>query len=185
MNRPAITKQMNPEDFKDYYYLKDELINFCRIECIPTTGSKKELTDRIYHYVKTGEIKAIKSKKISTIIYTDITLETVIEEDITCSEVHREFFKKELGDNFKFKVAFQKWLKTNAGKKYSDAVKVYSEIANKKPDKIDSQFEYNTYVRDFFLENSNLTLKDAIKCWKYKKSKPGHNRYEKSDLLDI
>lgn len=28
-------------------------------------------------------------------------------------------------------------------------------------------------------------LEEAIKCWKYKKSLQGHNRYEKSDLIVI
>ena len=35
---------------------------------------------------------------------------------------------------------------------------------------------------DFFEANKGRSLDDAIKCWKYKKSMPGHNRYEDSDL---
>lgn len=50
---------------------------------------------------------------------------------------------------------------------------------------IDKQFEYNTYIRDFFADNSSKTLEDAIRCWKYKKRLPGHNRYEKSDLAAL
>lgn len=30
--------------------------------------------------------------------------------------------------------------------------------------------------------NTRRSLNDAIKCWKYKKSLPGHNHYERSDL---
>lgn len=48
--------------------------------------------------------------------------------------------------------------------------------------KIDKQFEYNTYIRDFFADNRGKSLDEAIKCRKYKKQLPGHNRYEKSDL---
>ena len=47
---------------------------------------------------------------------------------------------------------------------------------------IDKQFEYNTYIRDFFSDNKGRTLEEAIICWKYKKSLPGHNGYEKADL---
>ena len=47
---------------------------------------------------------------------------------------------------------------------------------------IDKQFEYNTYIRDFFDDNPGRTLDDAIRCWKYKKSLKGHNRYEREDL---
>ena len=46
----------------------------------------------------------------------------------------------------------------------------------------DSQFEYNAYIRDFFADNKGKTLKDAIRCWKYKKSLKGHHQYERSDL---
>ena len=82
-------------------------------------------------------------------------------------------------------MAFQKWLKSNAGKTYADAIVAYNEIKNtKKPGKKDigSQFEYNTYVRDFFEDNKGASLEDAIKCWKYKKSIKGHNKYERTDL---
>ncbi|WP_337565458.1 hypothetical protein [Ruminococcus sp.] len=34
----------------------------------------------------------------------------------------------------------------------------------------------------FFADNQGNSLDEAIKCWKYKKQLPGHNRYEKSDL---
>ncbi len=83
---------------------------------------------------------------------------------------------------------FQKWLKENAGKTYRDAIDAYYQILeNKKKGrtKIDRQFEYNTYIRDFFEDNKGKTLEDAIKCWKYKKELKGHNRYEKTDLTAL
>ena len=57
-------------------------------------------------------------------------------------------------------------------------------LERKKSEKsaIGRQFEYNTYVRDFFADNKGRPLADAIKCWRYKKSLQGHNRYERSDL---
>ena len=39
-----------------------------------------------------------------------------------------------------------------------------------------------TYIRDFFEDNKDHSMSEAIICWKYKKSLPGHNRYERSDL---
>ena len=50
---------------------------------------------------------------------------------------------------------------------------------------IDKQFEYNTYIRDFFSDNKGKTLEEAIICWKYKKSLMGHNRYERADLIAL
>lgn len=82
-------------------------------------------------------------------------------------------------------MAFQKWLKSNGGKTYKDAIEAYYQILEEKKKgktKIDKQFEYNTYIRDFFADNQGKSLEDAVRCWKYKKQLRGHNRYERSDL---
>ena len=52
----------------------------------------------------------------------------------------------------------------------------YEEKKNGKT-KIDKQFEYNTYIRDFFADNRGKSLDEAIKCRTYKKQLPVHNLY--------
>jgi hypothetical protein len=185
--RPALTSGLKSKDFLEYYYLKEELVQFCRDNGLPASGGKQELTERIATFLDTGKIKETSSrspvrsgKKI-----TEITADSIIEENIVCSEIHRAFFKSEIGESFSFNVAFQRWLKANAGKTYSDAVDAYYEIKRNKdkgPKVIGKQFEYNTYIRDFFEDNKWASLDDAIRCWKYKKSLKGHNKYERSDL---
>ena len=187
MERPDITKDMNSKDFLEFYYLKEELVRFCRENGLPASGGKQELTARIAYYLDTGKVKPDEPKaaRAAKPRITSITKESIIESGFVCSELHRAFFKSELGDSFSFNVAFQKWLKANAGKTYADAIEAYKEIkeAGKKgKTDIGRQFEYNTYVRNFFEDNKGASLDDAIKCWKYKKSLKGHNRYEKSDL---
>ena len=184
--RPELSKDMDSDTFREYYYLKEELTAFCRENGLPASGGKTELTERIAYYLETGKIlppeKTVKRKSVLT---SEITRESIIEDGFVCSEKHRAFFKKEIGDTFSFNVAFQKWLKSNSGKTYSDAISAYYEIlAEKKKGKaaIDKQFEYNTYIRNFFADNEGKTLEDAIKCWKYKKGLKGHNQYERSDL---
>ena len=184
-DRPILNNELDGESFRKWYWLKEELSDFCRANGLPATGSKLELTDRIAYFLDTGKVlSAPKTKRVSSKV-TTITLDSTIEPNFVCSEVHRAFFREQIGESFSFNVAFQKWLKSNTGKLYSDAVAAYYEIlAGKKTTKttIDRQFEYNTYVRDFFEANKGRSLDDAIKCWKYKKSLPGHNRYEDSDL---
>lgn len=185
MDRPELNKKLDSKTFREYYYLKEELIDFCRKNNLQTTGSKIELTDRISKYLDTGEriFKSYDTRR--TKIIDEITLDSVIEDNFVCSEKHRAFYKKEIGNSFSFNVLFQKWLKSNAGKTYKDSIVAYYKILeDKKNNKttIDKQFEYNTYIRDFFNDNKDKTLDDAIKCWKYKKSLKGHNKYEKEDL---
>jgi putative IMPACT (imprinted ancient) family translation regulator len=69
-----------------------------------------------------------------------------------------------------------------------NAIAAYYEILEEKKSRknsIGKQFEYNTYIRDFFEDNQGRSLDEAITCWKYKKSLQGHNRYEKSDLVAL
>ena len=71
---------------------------------------------------------------------------------------------------------------------YKEAITAYYQILDDKKNRktvIDNQFEYNTYIRDFFADNPGRTLDDAIKCWKYKKQLPGHNHYEQTDLAAL
>ncbi len=179
-----LTRNLKPEDFKQYYFLKEELKDFCRMEGLKVGGSKEDLEKRIIHYLSTGEeLKEVTIKHYSGDALTDITLDSKLGENFKCSEDKRLFFENQIGKGFKFKVKFQKWLKANPDKTYRDAIDAYFEIQNsKEKTEIGKQFQYNQYIRDFFENNEDKSLDDAIKCWKYKKSLKGHNRYEKSDL---
>lgn len=183
--RPCLTKELDGKTFREYYYLKEELVSFCRDHGLPTSGGKIEITNRIECFLNTGEVLNTKTESKFKNDIGVITENSIIEPNFVCTQKHRVFFKEKIGHTFSFNVRFQKWLKSNAGKTYEDALKAYililEEMKNGKTT-IDKQFEYNTYIRDFFEDNEGKSLKDAIKCWKYKKDLPGHNRYEKIDI---
>lgn len=186
--RPPLTKDLDAKTFRNFYYLKEELVAFCKENNLPVSGGKIDITDRIAHYLETGKILKVKSTTRPKTVISDITEETLIEPNFVCAEKHRAFFKEKIGPSFSFPVAFQKWLKTHTGKTYKDAIEAYYQILEDKKKgrtKIDKQFEYNTYIRDFFDDNAGKSLDDAIACWKYKKALPGHNRYEKDDLIAL
>ena len=186
--RPELSPDLNADVFRQYYYLKEELVQFCREHSLPASGSKGELTERIAYYLNTGKVLSPAQRRKVTAMTEDITENTLIEENIVCSEKHRAFFKEKIGKSFSFNVQFQKWLKSNAGKTYAEAIAAYHQFMEQKKTAkttIDKQFEYNTYIRDFFADNQGKSLEDAICCWKYKKSLAGHNRYEHSDLIAL
>ncbi len=184
-NKPVLERNMDSCIFRSYYYLKEELAAFCRKEGLQTTGSKTELAERIATYLETGKKTRISYKSHRQPgPLTHISNETEIEPDFVCSEKHRSFFKQIIGKSFSFNVPFQKWLKSNAGKTYQDAIEAYHQIQEEKKKgktTIGQQFEYNTYIRDFFADNPDKSLQDAINCWQYKKEQQGNNRYEKAD----
>ena len=186
--RSKLNKELDSATFRSFYYLKQELIDFCRENRLPTSGSKTELVDRIAHFLDTGNVLKSSANRKAAVPVDALTEDTVIEPNIVCSEKHRAFFRKKIGKGFSFNVPFQKWLKANAGKTYGDAIRAYDRISEEKKKgkaEIGRQFEYNTYIRDFFADNHGKSLNDAIVCWNYKKSLPGCHRYEKSDLTAL
>lgn len=185
--RPPINDKMDPEEFKEYYWLKAELHSFCRELKLSTGGSKRELGDRIYCFLKWGEVQTSRNKRVVPAVeLPTLSLDGKIPRGYKNDQRHRAFFKEVIGPHFKFNVPFMNWMKHNSGKSYRDAVDQWfvilkEERGGKKRD-IPPQFEYNRYTRDFFMANDNLTRCDAIVCWNFKKSQPGHNRYEDCDL---
>lgn len=189
--KPELDVTIDPDIFTNYYWLKEELLTFCKRYKIPTSGSKDELTQRIYEYLKTGEILKPAKKRMnkSSSKGTPITPDALIPEGYKNDEYHREFFKKEIGEHFKFNVPFMNWMKKHPGKTYRDAIeewnRIYKVKRSGKKTEISSQFQYNQYTRDFYSVNPDAKRGDVIRCWKYKKSLPGHNRYEDSDLIEL
>lgn len=176
--------QMKKQEFLDTYIKKEELQAFCKRVGLQSNGSKLELKEIIAHYLETGEKISLKKKQPKA-NDEDITLDSIITLPISCSEKKRAFFIQHLGKGFRFYVPFQKWLKANEGKTYRDAVAIYPQLIKEKKEKkttIDQQFEYNTYIRDFFADNQGKSLQDAILCWKEKKQKQGSHAYEREDL---
>lgn len=148
IKRPYLDRNLDSKTFRDFYYLKEELVDFCRKNGLPASGGKIELTDRIAHFLDTGEIPSISLARKRAAVPFEIHEDTKIESDFVCSEKHRAFFKQQIGSSFSFNVAFQKWLKSNAGKTYQDAIAAYAQILEDKKKgrtEIDKQFEYNTY----------------------------------------
>ncbi len=188
MNRPILNNKISLKDFKQYYWLKDELKSFCKNNGINSTGSKIEMAKKIESFLRTGIKNRVLNPKINSSDkhdYKNITTETKIGKNYKSSEPLRNFFESVIGKQFKFTVAFQKFCQNNSNKTYQDAINFWHKNKNVKTKKIAPQFEYNTYIRDFFATNKNKKLSEAIICWKHKKSLPGDNKYCQSDLLAL
>ena len=78
---PYLDKNLDSKTFRDFYYLKEELVNFCRKNGIPVSGGKIEIADRIAYFLDTGKVpsapkvrkkqqKYLKSEKIQKLKQT-------------------------------------------------------------------------------------------------------------------
>ena len=190
--RPDLNSKISPEDFLDFYWLKEELTAFCRTNGLSTAGKKKEITDRITHYLKTGEkLKPISKSKRATSNFdwanAPLTSDTIITDNYKNCQNVRHFFQQHTTRKFSFNIKFMDWMKTNVGKTLGDAIEQWEaiqlEMKNRTaPKVIPPSLEYNTYIRDFLADNPSLQKKDAIHFWKIKKALRGTNLYERGDL---
>jgi hypothetical protein len=81
--RLILDKKINIKDFNDFYWLKSELMSFCREIGISSSGGKIEIANRISEYLETGKVAENISDKmlqfscpISTTIISIIPAET-------------------------------------------------------------------------------------------------------------
>ena len=77
-NRYKLTKDLSSAEFKEYYFLKEELKEFCRNEGLKVSGSKSQLEMRIIYYLDTG--KSIDESKNNSKPNTKSNLQSIIHE---------------------------------------------------------------------------------------------------------
>ena len=51
--RPSFTNRISLKDFIEFYWLKEELVDFCRKEGLKRSGNKIEISNRIESYLQT------------------------------------------------------------------------------------------------------------------------------------
>lgn len=192
-DRPELNKELTPADFKAFYWLKKELVDFCRTEGLHRSGDKIEITKRIVQYLASGEKAAphqkVRSQPQSKFDWNreQLTTETIITDTYKNSENVRAFFVQAIGKQFKFNVTFMNWMKTHTGKTLKEAIAAWKRIHQDKTNntqakEIAPQFEYNTYLRDFLADNPTHHRATGISLWNIKKTMRGNNKYHKDDL---
>ena len=174
MSRPNLTKTLVSDDFMAYYWLKTELVSFCRTEGMPSSGSKGDLTERIRHYLETGQIKKSVRKTTKTDMPDKFSRETVIGKNWRCSQSLRAFFEQEIGSKFHFNGVMRDFIKQDGvGLPLQAAIDCWHE-AQQQPaseKEIGAQFEYNRHFREYFKQNPGATRQEAIAAWNEKKAK--------------
>lgn len=188
--RPVLNIEIELKDFEQFYWLKNELIHFCRSEGLNVSGSKSELTERIKIYLKSGKKTRVQKTKVKSDFdwhSEALSAKTKITDSYKNTQNVRRFFIDHIGPHFKFNITFMAWMKSNVGKTLDEASKAWIEIYNEKKknagkSEIPKSLEYNTYIRDFIKDNPGSTIKDVIPYWKKKKAAPGNNKYSREDL---
>ena len=64
MERPVLNRSLDAATFRNHYYLKEELVRFCRASGLPAAGGKSELTERIACFLEGKPVEIMKVRKI-------------------------------------------------------------------------------------------------------------------------
>jgi hypothetical protein len=191
--RPRLVRALDPGDVRRYYWLKEELTQFCRQLGIPASGRKLEILKRIEVFLRTGKVirperiilgaNEDKSESRGAASKADLTLATPVV-NFKSDQRTREFFESIIGPQFHFTAHLNQFMRGREDLTYGDLVKEWLAERERRKDKsykpeIMKSGEYNRYIRDFFANRSNQgkTLKDAIASWNKVKRLAGPRVY--------
>jgi hypothetical protein len=202
--RPALDERPAPEVFLKFYYLKEELLAFCRTNGLGTSGSKTDLTSRVESFLRTGRVPEgattaadaparRRTTPPAAVAQEEPALDAQLGPNFKCTEERRSFFESQVGRRFHFSVKLQRYLRSNPKATYADAIAEWRRLdaarsgpaQDTETDQIDPQFEYNRYIRAFFADNPGLKLNDAIACWRFRRGLPGERTYTRADLSTL
>ncbi|MGL4489381.1 MAG: DUF6434 domain-containing protein [Rhizobiaceae bacterium] len=192
--RPPIETVKSSAELKDWYWLKTEVMNHARMLGLSTSGGKFEIIDRIADFLdgkpgsvarprRTGVVSKVKGLDWHS---ASLSSATIITANYRNTQNVRRFFIATIGRHFSFNIAFMAWMKANVGKTLGEAAEEWMRVhalvkAGQKPD-IPFHNQFNAYTRAFIEDNPGRSMDDVRHFWKLKRSLPGHNRYERSDL---
>lgn len=166
-NRPLLNESLSADTFRDFYWLKSELLVFCRKHGLGTVGTKAELAERIDIYLRTGQHHVVfKSRKQSAQMPDRFSLDSVIGEGWRCTRELRAFFVEYLGPGFRFNAVMRRFIHERPGHTLAEAIAAYQQDkVNPRHKEIGKQFEYNRFTREFWLKHPDATRADLTAAW--------------------
>lgn len=175
MSRPPLNIELAAAEFSHHYWLKEELLAFCRAHGLATAGSKLSIGERIEHFLLTGErLPPTTASAPATPMPAELSHDTVIMPGFRCNQQLRAFFLHEIGPHFHFNAVMRDFIKQRAGSTLHEAIEAW-QLDQRNPQKgeIAPQFEYNRHMREFFAANPGATREQAIAAWWQQRGRAG------------
>jgi hypothetical protein len=176
MQRPELTAYLSADEFQRWYWLKEELVAFCRSAQLTTSGSKPELAARIAAALgsrNAAPTSTARKPLRNAVMPTVFTLDTIIQPGWRCGPLLGAFFKAQCGAGFRFNAAVRDFIHTQAGHSLAEAIACYR--ASTAPDApkqtIIAQNEYNQHTRDFYAANPGATRAQVLAAWRVRRGR--------------
>lgn len=172
--RPSLTSALSATEFRAWYWLKEDLIVFCRAIPLPYAGNKADIEAAIIAHLERRNALPLRAPRRATVrMPTTFVLNDVIGAGWTCNPALGAFFRTQLGNRFHFNKAMRDFIHNGAGRTLAEAMTCFEESVKPGQPKrvIAPSLEYNQHTRAFFAANPGPTRQDAIAAWWDKRGK--------------
>lgn len=166
--RPEFKMIKSYDEFKKYYWYRQELSKICKELNIDHTGTKQELNHNIEEYFK-GNLISKKKKHVIKNSCKEITMDSpLLDCGFSFNARFRQFFSKQTGiENFKFTADMATaWRKVKHEQNHDFTIGDMLAIYYHKSDyaKYDnSSCQWNTFLKDFCKDKRNEHFKNKMK----------------------
>lgn len=173
--RPELTPHTDEVVFFDHYWLRKELVVFCRSNGLSTAGSKQDLTDRIAAML-TGRpqpsVRRRSSRKAMPIVFTR---ETPVGPGWRCSQALRAFISAEIGRPFRFDRFMRKQIGAGDGTSLGAAIDAWRKQEGQGYE-IEPQFQYNRFTSQYREIVPKASHSEIVAAWWRYRDMPSSQR---------
>ena len=183
--RPHLDRSLASEAFLDHYWLKEELVAFCRSQGLIASGAKADLSARIAGLLSGSTVPATRPKTPRARMPSAFSPDSVIEPGWRCSQDLRAFFTTQLGGPFRFDRFMRDRISHGAGQTLGQVLQAWAVNARQAtPSEIEPQFEYNRFMREFRSLRPDAAHAEVVAAWRSYRSVPVSKRPKVADLAE-
>ncbi|MEV6684375.1 DUF6434 domain-containing protein [Streptomyces sp. NPDC051130] len=174
--RPELGAALSGDELSRWYWTLAELSVFARELGVPRGGGKAALTDRLRAALDGVAPPAAppRTRSAGRQLAAPVNGSTVIPEGQRCSQVLREYFRREIGPGFHFDAYMRTFIAEGAGRTLADAIAHWhaTRQAAARLQEIGSQFELNRFLRDWHAEHPAGSRAEALAAWRAHRDRP-------------
>lgn len=189
---PPLRKTLSAAVFKQHYYDKQELMDFCRSVGISTCGLKQDLNDRISLFLQTGCVTVVETPKKSSRPDSEMGLSTSqVVVNYKSDPTTRAFFEKHIPEFTGFSALVQKQIKERlaAGEvfTYGDVIEMHqSFLRNKESAKANGtatkvaheSCQFNQFFIDY-KHDPDVKVHSNMEAWILVRDSAGEKTYQR------
>lgn len=185
---PPLTSDLKPDVFRQHYYDKQELMDFCRDKGISTSGLKEDLNKRIETYLRTGRKIVVKPAPRSSIPDSQggLRLEKRVVNYKSDPQT-RAFFERHTPGFTGFSALVQKQIKQRLADgevfTYADAIEMHKQfMRDKQSGRITTVAHDSCQYNQFFIDykaDERPKLHSNTDAWMLVRNSAGPKTYQR------